>query len=296
MDTLDAAVVGAGPAGLTAAIYLARFRRSFVVFDSGASRAAWIPITRNHPGFPGGIAGEDLLARMREQARDYDADIRAGTVTALRREGEVFVLETSIGPVAARNVILACGVRDNEPPIPGVDGAVRSGLLRICPICDGYEAEGLSVGVVGDDDLGAREALFITHFTPDVCLIHTGEPDALPDGERRELAAAGIEVLEAPIEGVALADGRATVTTGGKARAFDALYTALGVTPRAQLAIDAGARLDDSGRLVVDAHQQTSIPGLYAAGDLVRGLNQISTAEGEAAIAATAVHNRLRGV
>jgi len=294
MDTLDAVIVGAGPAGLTAAIYLARFRRDFVIFDSGVSRAAWIPRTRNHPGFPGGIEGPELLSRMREQAQGFGADIRAGTVEALRLEGDLFALETTLGRVTARNVILACGVRDNEPAIEGVSDAVKSGLLRICPICDGYEAQGLAVGVIGDDDLGAREALFITTWTPDVCLIHTGEPAALPADDRARLAAAGIEVLEAPIEGVAVEDGRATLTVAGKARRFDALYSALGVVPRAGLAIDAGARLDDSGRLVVDAHQQTSVPGLYAAGDLVRGLNQISTAEGEAAIAATAVHNRLR--
>ncbi|WP_257837152.1 NAD(P)/FAD-dependent oxidoreductase [Phenylobacterium sp. J426] len=79
----------------------------------------------------------------------------------------------------------------------------------------------------------------------------------------------------------------------GEKRSFDVVYSALGVTPRAQLAVQAGAKLDDSGRLIVGSHQETSVPGLYAAGDVVRGLNQISTAEGEGAIAATDVHNSL---
>lgn len=102
--------------------------------------------------------------------------------------------------------------------------------------------------------------------------------------------------MESALRGVRIRGRRITAFDfeAGEPRSFDVVYSALGITPRTRLAIQAGARLDDGGRLVVGDHQETSVPGLYAAGDVVRGLNQISTAQGEGAIAATAVHNSLR--
>jgi thioredoxin reductase (NADPH) len=293
---LDCVVVGAGPAGLTAAIYLARFRRDFVVVDSGASRAAWIPRSRNHPGFPCGVRGATLLKRMRRQAETYGARILGGRVEALTIDEEGFRLSFGETALLARKVILATGVVDNEPGIPGVEAAIASGLVRICPVCDGYEVIDQEVAVIGDDDHSAAEALFITTFTQEVTLIHVGEAAALTREMRGRLAAAGVTVIETPLDSVVLDAGRLTALcfTPGSPRRFDAIYSALGVTPRTRLAIDAGARLDEGGRLYVGEHQETSVPGLYAAGDVVRGLNQISTAQGEGAIAATDLHNALR--
>jgi thioredoxin reductase (NADPH) len=292
----DCVVVGAGPAGLTAAIYLGRFRRDVRVVESGASRAARIPLSRNHPGFPEGVRGRDLLARMRQQAEKYGAVIAAGLVTDLRRGPDGFRLTTEDGALAARTVLLATGVADIEPEIPGVQEAVAQGLLRICPICDGYETIGTQVGVIGRDAHAAREAIFLRTYSDAVSLIHAGPPDALSPDCRAELAAAGVEIIGTPIESVVLDRERiAAVCFGPDARReFDSLYSALGVRPRTRLAVRAGARLDDGGRLLAGEHQETSVPGLYAAGDVVRGLNQISTAEGEGAIAATHIHNRLR--
>jgi len=292
---LDCVVVGAGPAGLTAAIYLTRFNRRFCVVDAGGSRAALIPRSHNHPGFPDGIAGKTLLGRMRRQAQAYGAEIRAGHVESLRPLKAGFSLKTSAGVLRARKVILATGVIDNEPEAPGVEAAVRRGLVRYCPICDGYEVSGKRVAVIGADEHGAREARFLTTWSQQVCLIHLGRRGRLPAAERRRLKAAGVGLIEAPIERVVL-DGRriAALCFGpGEPRAFDVVYAALGVTPRCALAVDAGAKLDASGRLIVGEHQETSVPGLYAVGDVVRGLNQISVAQGEGAIAATGVHNAL---
>jgi thioredoxin reductase (NADPH) len=298
---LDALVIGAGPGGLAAAIYLGRFRRRFRVVHDGESRAGWIPLSRNHPGFPDGVEGPELLARMRAQAERYGAEITAGHVGALAPAPFGFTATVDGAPIHARAVILATGVLDHTPPLPGVEAAIQQGLLRICPICDGYEVQGQAVAVIGDDARGAREALFLTTFTADVTLIHTGEPDALPTAERQALRAAGIRLICAPVQSVELDNRRIAALVfapsadqaGGPVR-FDAIYSALGVTPRTRLAEQAGAALAKDGRLIVDEHQQTSTPGLYAAGDMVRGLNQIATAEGEAAIAATALHNRLR--
>ncbi len=265
------------------------------MIDSGASRAAWIPRSHNLPGYPKGIRGKTLLARMRQQAELYGARIRADYVSDLKALKSSFRLETRDGTIRARRVILATGVVDNEPDVPGIEEAVLSGLVRVCPICDGFEVIGKSVGVIGKDDHGAREARFLTTYSDDVWLIHTGACDALSQAERKRLKAAGVGVIETPIERVMLDRRRiAALCFGpGEPRRFDALYSGLGITPRASLAVDAGARLDAEGRLFVGSHQETSVAGLYAAGDVVRGLNQISTAEGEGAIAATDIHNGL---
>ena len=297
-ERLDAIIVGAGPAGLTAALYMGRFRRRVLVVDGGDSRAAWIPTTHNHPGFPDGVAGTALLALQRDHALRYGALIQSGSVDGLTILDDGFELALDGQTLRAATVLLACGVEDNAPDLPLVDKSVRRTLLRICPICDGFEVTGQRVGVIGHGALGAREALFLRTYADQLTLIHIAAPEALPAEERALLAQAGVAVIEAPIEDVELQPDRprALCFSGAGRVEFDALYSALGVTPRTGLALAAGARHDDQGRLVVDDHQQTSIPGLYAAGDMVRGLNQITTAQGEAAIAATAMHNRLRGV
>lgn len=294
--TLDAIVIGAGPAGLAAAIYLARFHRQVLVLHDGDSRAAWIPRSHNHPGFPGGIVGVDLLDRTRRQAEEFGARIEEAQVTGLSVAGDGFKVIAGDRSMSARSVILATGVVDRLPDLPGVESAVRRSLVRICPICDGFEVTGQVVAVIGDGPLGAREALFLQTYSDAITLIHTGTPDSLPDGERQSLAKAGVRLIEAPIQEVTLDHQRLTAlafTHQGRLE-FDAVYTALGVDPRTDLAVQAGARRCEDGRLIVDDHQETTVPGLYAAGDLVRGLNQISTAQGEAAIAATSLHNRLR--
>ena len=296
-EHLDAIVVGAGPAGLTAALYLGRFRRRVLVIDGGDSRAAWIPITHNHPGFPDGLPGVKLLELQKDHALRYGALIQPGAVKALSVLDDGFELALDGQILRAPTVLLACGVEDNAPDLPQVDESVRRTLLRICPICDGFEVTGQRVGVIGHGALGAREALFLRTYADRLTLIHIAASEALPAEERALLAQAGVTVIEAPIEDVELQPDRprALCFSGAGRVEFDALYSALGVTPRTGLALAAGARHDDQGRLVVDDHQQTSIRGLYAAGDMVRGLNQITTAQGEAAIAATAMHNRLKG-
>lgn len=294
-EILDCVIVGAGPAGLTAAIYLARFRRRVVVLESGSSRAAWIPRSHNHPGFPDGVRGKTLLARMRKQAEKYGADIRSACVDSLKPTKSGFTLRTADETFRARKVILATGVIDNTPDIPGLKDGVAKGLVRICPICDGYEVIGQRVGVIGRDNHCAQEAAFIRTFSDDVTFIYV-DPGAPPADLVASLKRDGVKIIDSALKGVKIGKRKVLAfdVGAGEPCTFDVVYSALGITPRAQLAVSAGATLDDSGRLIVDDHQQTSVPGLYAAGDVVRGLNQISTASGEGASAATDVHNTLR--
>jgi thioredoxin reductase (NADPH) len=293
---LDALIVGAGPAGLTAAIYLGRFRRRFALVDAGQSRLGLIPTTHNHPGFPDGVEGRVLLARMKAQAERYGAMIQPGEIDAIRRDGEGFACDLDGREIRARFVILATGVAD-RPPSENFSQAVKAGLIRVCPICDAYEVIDHEIGVIGIGERGAGEALFLRDYSPHVTLLHVGEPGDLSGEVRARLAAAGIGLVEPEIVRVDLEGDRAVEITlsDGQRRAFDTVYSALGMDNRTGLAAALGAKTNETGCLLVDDHQKTSVDGLYAAGDVVRGLNQISIAEAEAAIAATDIHNRLRG-
>jgi len=286
-------IVGAGPAGLTAATYLGRFLRRVIVADGGETRADWIPLSHNMPGFPAGISGPHIVSRLREQAEEYGAVIEAGCVESLRAIEGGFVASLNGRDLKIRAVLLATGVVDHHPDLPGVERAVQRALVRICPICDGYEAQDKAVAVIGKDDMGMREAAFLRTYSDRVTLIHVGPPGDLT--ERDALTRLGIELVETPIDHVELEGDRVTALSwgGGKA-AFDLVYSALGTSPNAALAENLGARTGEDGRMIVDTHQLTSIPGLYAAGDVVRGLNQIAVATAEAAVAATAIHNELR--
>jgi len=286
-------IIGAGPAGLTAATYLARFRRRVLVADGGAPRACWIPVSHNMPGFPEGITGDAILRRMTEQAREYGAVVEPGRVEALKRSGDGFTARLNGREVRVRSVLLATGVVDHHPDLPGVERAIERSLVRICPICDGYEAIDKAVAVIGDDDKGVREAAFLRTYSDRVTLIHVGPAEALT--RQAELERMGVELIRAPIDNVELDGDRVTALSwGGSFRVFDLVYSALGTSPSAELAEGLGARVGEDGRLFVDAHQATSVAGLYAAGDVVRGLNQIAVAGAEAAVAATAIHNALR--
>ncbi|MFN3815424.1 NAD(P)/FAD-dependent oxidoreductase [Brevundimonas sp.] len=291
--SIDVLIIGAGPAGLTAATYLARYRRSVLVADGGEPRAAWIPLSHNMPGFPEGIGGDAILSRMRLQAEEYGAEIRPVFVEALERDGDGFTARLGEDRITARAVLLTTGVVDHHPNLPGVEDAIARSLVRICPICDGFEAIGKSIAVIGDSDLGAREAAFVRTYSDRVCLIHVGPPEALT--RRDDLERLGVPVMETTIEQVHIEDDRLTALSwGGERTSFDVVYSALGTTPNGDLAADISAELGEDGRLVVDDHQETSVPGFYAAGDVVRGLNQLAVASAEAAVAATAIHNRFR--
>lgn len=272
MEAYDAVVIGAGPAGLTAAVYLARFRRKVLVLGDGPSRASWIPESHNTPGFPHGVGGGELLARLTAQALEFGAEIRQARVDALAEADEGFEVAAGAAAIRAPSVLLATGVLDRMPDLPGIEAAVRRSLVRMCPICDAYEAVGRRIAVLGDGGLAEREAAFLKTYSDDVTVIGTGE--------------GALTLEEAAV--------RWSGPDGAAPRSFDHLYLALGCESQSDLAVRRGARRDDDGNLIVDAHQMTSVDGLYAAGDLVRGLNQIAVAAGEAAIAATAMHNRLR--
>ena len=296
-QALDCLIVGGGPAGLTAAIYLARFHLDILVVDGGKSRASWIPCTRNVSGFPDGIAGSELLERMREQACKYGAKIESEFVSKLERDETtgLFTATWGSGSATARTVLLATGVANRRPPMEEKlhDDALARGLIRYCPICDGYEVTDKKVGVIGSDSHGVAEALFLRSYTTDVTLIAPDKAMRLKPDDYRKLKDVGIECVDGPTQAVAISKDCITVDTADGHFTFDTIYPALGSDTHIQLAEMAGADLSGDSCIQTDSHQRTSVPGLYAAGDVVIGLDQISHAMGEGGVAATTIRNDL---
>jgi thioredoxin reductase (NADPH) len=296
-EPLDCLIIGGGPAGLTAATYLARFHLDILVVDAGKSRASWIPCTRNHAGFPDGIKGTELLERMRKHACKYGAKIVSEFVTKLERHEDsgLFTATWGSGTATARAVLIATGVTNRRPPMDEElhDDALARGLVRYCPICDGYEVTDKRIGVIGSDHHGVAEAVFIRSFTADVTLIAPDKALSLGPQDRQALKDAQIQCIDGPTQAVAITGDCIVVETAEGTHSFDSIYPALGSDTHTQLADMVGADLSNDTCVKVDAHQRTSVPGLYAAGDVVIGLDQISHAMGEGGVAATTIRNDL---
>ena len=295
-DPLDCLIIGGGPAGLTAAIYLARFLLKVRVVDEGRSRAGCIPCTRNVPGFADGISGEALLGRMRDQAEKYGACLTQGRVTRIDPAEGGFEAEWGEGAATARTVLLATGVRNRRPEMDETlhDEALARGLIRYCPICDGYEVTDRKVGVIGSGSHGVAEALFLRSYTADVTLVAPDRAHSLGRDDRDRLEAHDIRTVDGPARGVALHQDCIVVDTAEGHHTFDSVYPALGSDVHNELAGQVGVALTaETGCIAIDAHQRTNVVGIYAAGDVVIGLDQISHAMGEGGVAATTIRNDL---
>lgn len=292
----DAIIIGGGPAGLTAAIYLARFRRSVCVLDAGKGRAEKIPMSHNHAGFPGGIAGSELLDRMRQQAMQYGSVLASTKVMTVNLHKNVFETHGSDGKIwRSQSLILATGVINHQPEMNQNDHneALARGLLRYCPVCDGFEVIDQCIGVLARDSHSVDEALFVRTYTDDITLL-LGNFIPSPS-ELSCLEAASIKVEDRKIEKITLGVQSLDITfCDGAIAKFDSVYPALGSTAQSELAKMLGIDCTEDGCIKVSAHQRTSVRSVYAIGDVVIGLDQISAAMGQGAVAATDLHNYLR--
>lgn len=293
-------IIGGGPGGLTAAIYLRRFRRDVIVADKGHSRLSLIPVSHNYPGFPGGVPGRELLGRLQEQVGCYGGVVEDLEIVSLVKDGDIFIAGHEGGEIHTPVVLLATGVADKGLPVEGWHEAVAAGAVRLCPVCDGYDILDKRVAVVSQPRNRSGHALFMRTFSCDVTLFErtpdkdeTIEPLSAEEAEK--LRVANVRYIDSPVKGVTLTDAMEPVvhTEDGADHRFDVFYPMLGETARSALAQAVGARCGECEKVIVDEHQRTSVPGLYAIGDVVLGLNQISVATGHAAVAATAIHNAL---
>jgi len=289
----DAVIIGGGPAGLAAAVNLARALRSVLVCDRPQpGRSDYPQVNHNYLGFPEGVPARELRARGTAQAKRYGAQVCDSEVMAIRRTSDGFTLEGTDGErYRARGVILATGVRDNWARFPGFEAFIGRSL-HWCIVCDGYEMRGKRGVVAGNDDEAATMAVQLRRFTPDVTLVTNDgalglRPEAADRLARRELPvvigriACGQARVGEPgmLESLRLEDGRELPT--------EHLFSHQGATPQTALARSLGVALSGGGYINVDTEQRTNEPFVYAAGDCTRLLaHQIVTAAHEGATAA----------
>lgn len=297
----DTLIVGGGPGGLTAAIYLRRFTRNVALVDKGNSRLRLIPVSHNYPGFPEGVPGHILLGNLATQLRRYGGCVMPGEVTDLRIEDGLFAADylpegaDDTVTIRAHTAVMATGVADCGLPIENWREAVAFGSVRLCPVCDGFDVIDKRIAVATAEVNPVGHALFMRTFSADVTLFERGSPSMLSDEDRRRLDAAGVRTIDSPLLSVTLDASMKPVlhTEDGQDHEADVFYPMLGENARSNLAAKLGARTAQCDELVVDEHQQTTVPGLYAIGDVVVGLNQIAVATGQAARAAVRIHNQL---
>lgn len=295
MNVYDCVIIGGGPAGLTAATYLGRFNRRIALIDAGESRLQRIPLSRNVPGFPDGVSGPDLLHRMWRQAERYGVESISGQVKGVTPSARGFTVSGPSGAIEARTILLATGVDVVDPAIDGLEDAIARGVIRYCPVCDGYETRGQSVAVLGGRPGSTEEARFLTTYTDRVTYIPAHADFLLKPADEQRARRDGIAVAPGPMRRALASANKIEVTfENDQTAAFDTLYPCLGSQPRSDLLLAIGGKASRNGGVLTDEHQRTSVEGFYAAGDVLKGLDQIASACGQAAIAASAIHNSLR--
>jgi len=297
----DTLIVGGGPGGLTAAIYLRRFTRNVALVDKGNSRLRLIPVSHNYPGFPEGVPGHILLGNLASQLQRYGGSVMPGEIVDLHIEDGLFVGDyvpegsDDVVPIRAHTVLLATGVADAGLPIENWREAVAFGSVRLCPVCDGFDVIDKRIAVATAEVNPVGHALFMRTFSADVTLFERGSPSLLSIEDRRRLDAAGVRIVDSALRAVTLDASMKPVlhTDDGQDHEADVFYPMLGENARSTLAVKLGARTAQCDEIVVGDHQETTVPGLYAIGDVVVGLNQIAVAAGQAARAAVRIHNQL---
>ena len=290
----DVLIVGGGPAGLSAAIYLGRSRRRTLLIHSAHSMAKWEKDVQNYLGFPDGIDGQDLLERGFAQARRYQVEVVEDTIQSIQSTGAHFTLTGTTQPYHAKRVLLATGLTHLPPDLDGVRECLGHSVF-FCKDCDAYRVQGKRIVIIGHNAEAAEYALAMLLFTSRVMICTNGaEPTWSPD-HHRWIQDAAIPVRTPRITGLKHEHGgirSLTLTSEGEVL-LDAAFTTRGDVVHNVLAAGAGAELDPDGQVVVDACMRTSIPGLYAAGCLTPANCQMIIAAGQGATAGQAMNRDL---
>jgi len=298
MPSCDIAIVGGGPAGLSAAIYLARMNRKVIVIERGHGQTSGNQIADNFLGFPNGIPAKALVARGREQATRFGAIFRAGEVSGIRKTRNRFVLTGDVG-CSAKGVIFCTGVRPSFPCFPGREKFIGRSLFD-CLICHAFVVRGRPVVVVGHDDASALTCLQLRRFTQKVVFLTNCESggDKLSGAARERLKRCRIRIVCGPIKAVRGRGGmmqKVELDTGETLRA-EFMFSRQERRADAGLAASLGAVIDGEGFIKVDTSQRTSVPMVFAAGDVCHANNhQLITAAHQGALAALSANEDMAG-
>jgi len=294
-DSYDITIVGGGPAGLTGALFLARYLHSVVVIDSRDPRN-WE--ARGINGYLGlhGITPPELRERGRTEAARYGAQLVDGCVSTIRQEEEDRFVTTLDGgrTFASQRLLLAIGIKDVWPQIPGLDRCYGQ-TVHHCPDCDGHESRDKCTVVIASGRSAAGMALSLSTWTRDITICTNGKPDGIEPAVRAKLNGLAIRVVERPIVRLESdgAEVRALVLDDDSRLHCDRIFFAIGHYPADDLGVQLGCKRDDEGLIVVDDKYRTSVRNVFAAGDITPGPHLAIAAAGGGAIAALAIHASL---
>jgi thioredoxin reductase len=289
-------IIGGGPAGLSAAIWCARYLHSVAVIDSGDPRN-WETLAIN--GFLGleDICPPELRASGRKECRKLGVELIDSNVLRVdQHDDEEFAIALEGGErVVVQRVLLAIGIRDVWPDIPGLDRAYGANA-HVCPDCDGFDARGKKVVVIGNGRRAVGMALNLTTWTNDIIISTNGRPPDIDEPEYWEkLDALNIPVIAEPITRVCCEGNRihCLMLESGMQLDTDKIFFTIGQYPADDLGVQLGCERTDEGRIVIDAHGHTSVRNVFAAGDIAPGPQLAIKAAAEGAVAALAMHKSL---
>ncbi|HEX3015368.1 MAG TPA: NAD(P)/FAD-dependent oxidoreductase [Desulfobacteria bacterium] len=293
---VDVVIIGAGPAGLSAAIQLARSNRSVLLFDRGKQRASFALNYHNYLGFPDGIAGKKLLELGRDQAEKYGVKIIQAEATAVKKtqDGQ-FTVEAGNQAFTGRRVIFATGVSDNTPNVPDVFDFLGRSIFH-CLDCDGYELIGKKVVVFGKGNAAADAALRVLTFSKQVFIASNGEQLSIDEKYLAKLKSNGIDRIETPIKELQGNKGQlsALIFADNSEREVEFGLSTAGSKANNKLALGLGVTTIPNGHILVDKDMKTSIEHVYAIGDVINSSEQVSLAVAEGVRAAIMVNKTLR--
>jgi thioredoxin reductase len=291
----DVTIIGGGPAGLTAALFLARYCHSVVVIDSRDPRNWEARAINGYLGLHG-ITPPELRARGRTEAERYGVEFIDACVSTVRREDDDRFVVTLEGGRAftSRRVLLAIGIKDVWPKVPGLDQCYGQ-TVHHCPDCDGYEARGKRTAVIASGRSAAGMAFSLTTWTNDLIICTNGKPASIQPRERAKLEALRIPIVERPLVRVESngAHVRGLVLDDGNVIECERVFFAIGHYPADDLGVQLGCARDDEGLIVIDDKCRTSVRNVFAAGDITPGPHLAIAAAGGGAIAALAIHASL---
>jgi len=294
-DVYDVAIVGGGPAGLSASLWLGRYLHSVVLIDSGDPRN-WE--TRGINGFLGsqGIRSPELRARGRADAERFGVEIVDDEVSKVHNtNSERFVLDLAKGrTIESRRLLLAIGIKDVWPDVPGLSDTYGE-TAHVCPDCDGYESRGRKTVVVGSGRKAVGMALALTTWTEKIVICTNGEPANMQQKQLDKLKALNIPVLEPTVNCISSENGEIKCINldGGMSLDCDRLYFAIGQYPADDLGAQLKCDRDELGLIKIDEHYHTSVKNVFAAGDIVGGAQLAIAAASDGAIAAVSIHSSL---
>ncbi len=291
VEEYDVAIIGAGPAGLTSAIYSARYGLKTVIFETlPASQLALAPIIENYPGFEGN--GFELLNKMKNQALKFGAVHKFENVERLIKK-DCFYIITDSKTYKAKAIIIATGGENRELGVEGEKEFIGKGV-SYCATCDGNFFRGKRVAVVGGGNTAVTDAIYLKEIGCDVLLIHRRDELRAEKALQKKLFERGIEVIWNTV--VLKIEGNEKVerlvllnikTNEKSVLEVDGVFIAVGIKPATDIVSDLGVERDSNGYIKVDKRQRTNIEGVFAAGDCCDNpLKQVVTACGDGAVAA----------